>query len=123
MPSYSSQQKFEIAKRHIIPRQLTEHALSPDYLQIQPDAIHGIIDSYTREAGVRQLERTIGAVCRWAAVEVAQALNGGQVETDTMSNELILPIVVRADDLGQILGVSFLDSGENFIDILNWKKS
>jgi hypothetical protein len=40
-------------------------------------------------------------------VEVAQAINGGQVETDTMSSELILPIVVRASDLTQILGVGF----------------
>jgi ATP-dependent Lon protease len=105
MPSYSSEQKFQIAARHIIPRQLLQHALSPDYLEFRPDAIHKIIESYTREAGVRQLERTIGAVCRWAAVGVAQAINGGQVETDTMSSELILPIVVKEEDLIGILGV------------------
>lgn len=73
---------------------------------IADDAVARIIEVYTQEAGVRGLERQIGAVCRWAAMRVARAINGGVVETDTLASELCLPIDVTSSDLGAILGVS-----------------
>ncbi|KAI6240110.1 Lon protease-like protein [Aphelenchoides fujianensis] len=104
LTSYSIEQKFQIAKKHIIPRQLCKHALSPDYLEFDTESLYRIIESYTAEAGVRELERTIGSVCRWAAMRVANAINGGAVETDVVSAELSLPIVVKAGDMNAILG-------------------
>ena len=104
MTSYSLDQKLRIAQRHIVPRQLVEHALQPDDVLIADDAIARIIEAYTQEAGVRELERQIAAVARWAAMRVARAINGGVVETDTRSSELNLPIEVAASSIGAILG-------------------
>ncbi|KAI6188449.1 Lon protease-like protein [Aphelenchoides besseyi] len=104
MSSYSVEQKFKILTNHILPRQLSRHALSPDYLQLSTDAIYSIIESYTFEAGVRELERVVAQVCRWATLKVANAINGGEVNSDTVSAELSLPINVNATDLHSILG-------------------
>ncbi|CAD5217311.1 unnamed protein product [Bursaphelenchus okinawaensis] len=106
MSGYTLSQKVEIAKKFIIPRQLAYHALSPDYLEFSPESLQKIVSRYTREAGVRQLERTVAAVCRWAALKVAQVVNGGAVELDVASNKLNLPIKVKTDNLNEILGVS-----------------
>lgn len=64
---YTANEKREIAKRYLMPKQLREHGLDKRKLKIRDDAIDAIIENYTREAGVRQLEREIGALCRKAA--------------------------------------------------------
>lgn len=72
VPGYTQEEKVEIAHRHLIPHQLEQHGLSPQLLQIPQDTTLDIIRKYTREAGVRSLERKIGAVCRAVAVKVAE---------------------------------------------------
>ncbi|XP_041455193.1 lon protease homolog 2, peroxisomal-like [Lytechinus variegatus] len=72
VPGYTQEEKFHIAKDHLIPKQLKEHGLSYEQLQFAEDATKYIISKYTREAGVRQLERKFGAVCRAVAVRVAE---------------------------------------------------
>jgi ATP-dependent Lon protease len=72
LPGYSDDEKLMIAKQHLIPKQLNEHGLSPDLLEFKDEAILAIINSYTREAGVRNLEREIAAICRAVAKEVAE---------------------------------------------------
>ncbi len=69
---YTWQEKLHIAKRHLIPKQLEEHGLKPEHIEITDDALKMVIDSYTREAGVRQLEREIKTLCRKVAVDVAK---------------------------------------------------
>ncbi|XP_029637079.1 lon protease homolog 2, peroxisomal isoform X1 [Octopus sinensis] len=69
---YTEEEKLHIAERHLMPKQLTLHGLSPELLHIPTDTIKLIISQYTREAGVRNLERTIAAVCRAVAVQVAE---------------------------------------------------
>ncbi|MBN2376194.1 MAG: endopeptidase La [Sedimentisphaerales bacterium] len=71
LPGYTAAEKFTIAEKYLVPRQLTENGLAPDKFNIKPDALQVLIDSYTREAGVRELERQIAAVCRAYAVEIA----------------------------------------------------
>jgi len=71
LPGYSEEEKLEIARRHIIPRQLEAHGLKKDSLVFDKSSIVGIIRNYAREAGVRNLEREIANVCRKVAVEVA----------------------------------------------------
>ena len=70
LPSYTHEEKFHIATKHLIPKQIKKHGLDGRRMKITPTAVHELIDGYTREAGVRTLERTIGALCRKMAREV-----------------------------------------------------
>uniref|UniRef100_A0A4W6DGL0 Lon protease homolog n=1 Tax=Lates calcarifer TaxID=8187 RepID=A0A4W6DGL0_LATCA len=72
VPGYTQEEKVEIAHRHLIPNQLEQHGLTPQQLHIPQDTTQDIISRYTREAGVRSLERKIGAICRAVAVKVAE---------------------------------------------------
>lgn len=69
---YTDEEKVHICSRHLVPRQLKENGLNIDNLSISEKAIKDIINLYTRESGVRSLERKVGAICRKAAVEVAK---------------------------------------------------
>lgn len=88
--SYTAEEKFQIAKKHLIKKQMQAHGIKSSQLHITDGAVRAMIDSYTREAGVRKLERTIAKVLRKAAVRIA---NG---ETEK--------ITVRATDLEALLG-------------------
>jgi ATP-dependent Lon protease len=72
LAGYSDPEKLQIARRYLVPRQTTENGLQPQQLQISDDAIELIAGRYTREAGVRQLERNIGRVARKVALKVAK---------------------------------------------------
>jgi len=72
LPGYTETEKLQIAKKYLIPRQLSEHGLTGKHLNIKNDAALEIIRSYTREAGVRNLERDIAAVCRAVATNIAK---------------------------------------------------
>src|SRR6266478_2780980 len=76
IPGYSDREKLEIARRYLVPRQTTENGLNEDQLEISDDALELIATRYTREAGVRQLERNIGRLARKVALKIAQ----GQAE-------------------------------------------
>jgi len=71
LPGYTAQEKLAIAKKYLAPRQLEENGLTPTNLTIRPEALEALIESYTREAGVRELERQIAAICRAIAAEIA----------------------------------------------------
>jgi len=71
LSGYTLEEKLEIAKRYLIPRQLDAHGLSKKHLSFSPKALEHIISGYTREAGVRELERKIAAVCRAVALDIA----------------------------------------------------
>jgi ATP-dependent Lon protease len=77
LAGYSDREKLEIARRYLVPRQTTENGLNAAQFQITDDAIELIAARYTREAGVRQMERNIGSVARKVALRVAQ----GEAET------------------------------------------
>ena len=72
LSGYTWQEKLNIAVEHLLPKQIKEHGLTDENLQLSDEAIKTVIDRYTREAGVRQLEREIGGVCRKVAVDVAK---------------------------------------------------
>ena len=90
LAGYTEEEKVHIARQYLIPRQLEEHGLTPAQVTIDDDAVRRIIAQYTREAGVRNLERQIGAVARKIAARVAMIPDGeaGQV----------VPYVVTAVD-------------------------
>src|SRR5262245_2349327 len=83
LPGYTEEDKLAIAKGYLVPRQISENGLNPGDISFSDDAIREIIRSYTREAGVRQLERQLGAVCRSVATRVAD----GFKETLTITKE------------------------------------
>jgi ATP-dependent Lon protease len=72
IPSYTRREKLSIARRHLLPKQLREHGISADTLEITDNALDLLIDRYTREAGVRSLEKKIAALVRGAAVKFAE---------------------------------------------------
>jgi ATP-dependent Lon protease len=72
IPGYTENEKLKIAKKYLIPRQLKEHGLKKDCCSIKDEALLSIIRGYTREAGVRNLERNMAAVCRAVATEIAK---------------------------------------------------
>jgi ATP-dependent Lon protease len=72
LPGYTTNEKTGIAKQYLIPRQLEAHGISGNLLSISDDAIHTVIEAYTREAGVRNLERELGAICRKSARKIAE---------------------------------------------------
>jgi ATP-dependent Lon protease len=90
LAGYSDMEKLQIAKRYLIPRQIEENGLKPGQLTLSDAAVELIATRYTREAGVRQLERNIGSVARKVALKIAQ----GEVET----------LNVDADDIHDYLG-------------------
>lgn len=85
LSSYTREEKFQIAKRHLVKKQLSRHGLDSKRLHITDGALYAIIDSYTREAGVRNLERKIGEICRKSARELV----AGDVEKVSVTEKNI----------------------------------
>ena len=79
LPGYTRDEKLAISKQFLVPKQLEEHGLTPEQLELDPSAVSEIIESYTREAGVRNLEREIANVVRGFAVKVAEGKAGEEV--------------------------------------------
>ena len=91
LPSYTREEKFQIAKRHLLPKQRACHGLTAQQIAVTDGALYALIDHYTREAGVRSLERRIAALCRKVAAKVV----GGDTPGKT---------TIRAADLTEYLG-------------------
>lgn len=91
IPGYTAEEKLVIAKRHLFPRQLKENGISKDIIKIADGAILHMISQYTKEAGLRNLEREFGAICRKVARHLAEGEKG--------------PFVISPTNLHQYLGV------------------
>jgi ATP-dependent Lon protease len=85
LSGYTEEEKLEIARRFIVPKQLEGHGLDDSYLRFEDDGIKKIIRDYTREAGLRNLEREIATVCRGVAMEVAK----GKTEPTLINEETV----------------------------------
>ncbi|MCK6510252.1 endopeptidase La [Myxococcota bacterium] len=89
LSGYTWQEKLHIATDHLVPKQVKDHGLKEKHAEITDEAIKHIVESYTREAGVRQLEREIRSVCRKIAVEVAKGDDSGhQIDTEQVGDYL-----------------------------------
>ncbi|MFP4085139.1 MAG: endopeptidase La, partial [Desulfonatronovibrio sp.] len=91
IPGYTEQEKVKIAKKYLLPRQISENGLSKENVQISDNVLKDIIRNYTREAGLRNLEREIGSVCRKIARQVAEGKKG--------------PFRVTRQSLAKMLGI------------------
>jgi ATP-dependent Lon protease len=85
LPGYTEREKLEIARKYLVRRQLEENGLKPEQCEWREDALRLVVNDYTHEAGVRELERQIGAVCRSVAARVAR----GQAEHFTVTPEVV----------------------------------
>ncbi|XP_053282450.1 lon protease homolog 2, peroxisomal [Pleuronectes platessa] len=127
VPGYTQEEKVEIAHRHLIRNQLDQHGLTPQQLHIPQDTTQAIISRYTREAGVRSLERKIGAICRAVAVKVAEGHRAAKTEAlvpegplepgDKAAAPPEMPIVIDHIALTDILGPPLfeMEVSERFI--------
>jgi len=95
LPGYTFEEKLNIASQHLIPKQIAEHGITKDLIEIPDETILKIATTYTREAGVRNLERELASICRSVAVEVAK----GNQPKETFPKEII-----TVDRLNKILG-------------------
>lgn len=90
VPGYTSEEKRAIARRFLVPKQMDEHGLKEENLHFLDEGIDCLIESYTREAGVRGLERAVASICREMAVRLAEAK---KVENVAISKELVFEIL------------------------------
>ena len=123
LQSYTKSEKMGIAKNHLIPKQLKRHGLSRRTLKIADSAIEEMIDCYTKESGVRNLEREIGSLCRRAALEI---INDGvkcvSVDADNVKKYLgerkIIPEkIYDYDEIGTVNGLAYTQVGGDILKI------
>ena len=95
LPGYTAREKLRIATEFLVPRQIDEHGLDRDAVSISDDALLRIVEGYTREAGVRNLERNIASLVRKAALKIAEGEKQARVEADDLSKLLGLPSFTR----------------------------
>ncbi|WP_443708300.1 endopeptidase La, partial [Ruminococcus bicirculans (ex Wegman et al. 2014)] len=117
LSSYTREEKFHIAKEHLIKKQESKNGLKASQIRICNDAIYKLIDSYTREAGVRNLERQIGSLCRKAAKEIVEdGVKKVTFKADNLEkylgHEKYLPDVVSDKDaVGSVNGLAWTSVG------------
>jgi ATP-dependent Lon protease len=123
LPGYTEREKLEIGKRYLVRRQLEENGLKPEQCEWQEDALRLVINDYTREAGVRELERQIGAVCRGVAALVARGEQERVTVTpQTVGQMLGPPRYVRESKLqtskpGVVTGLAYTPMGGEILHI------
>lgn len=122
VPSYTDIEKLYIAREHLLPRQQKEHGLKPEQLKISQEALLCLINDYTREAGVRTLERRIAELCRRCAMDLLE----GKGETDITSGNLPQYLsesryhreaVSRKDSVGIATGLAWTSVGGETLNI------
>ena len=123
LSSYTDEEKLEIAKRHLLPKQRKKHGLRANQLKISDEALRAIISGYTRESGVRLLEREIARVCRKAAAMIA----GGECKSLNVKNDkleaVLGPVKFKPDEqrsqdeVGLVRGLAYTSVGGEVLDV------
>ena len=124
LPGYTRREKLAIARRHLIPKQLEEHGLTEEKLEITNEAIEEIIEHYTREAGVRSLERQVSSVIRGVAVKVAEGDHTRRVvKSEDDVREYLGPtkytseVAERTEETGVATGLAWTSAGGEILFI------
>ena len=121
LPGYTAQEKLQIARRYLVKRQLDATGLKPEQCGISDEALTAIIDDYTREAGVRNLEREIGKVLRHVAVQVAEGkVASAQIERDDLAamlgpRKFEAEVAMRAGMPGVATGLAWTPVGGDIL--------
>ena len=121
LSGYTEQEKLEIAKRHLIPKQIAEHGLTQEQIEFTDDGIRAIINQYTQEAGLRNLEREIGTACRKVARQVATGeQKTRKIHTDNIDFLLGRPKIfqdelLKRDEIGVATGLAWTPVGGDIL--------
>ena len=123
IPGYTETEKLEIARRYLLPRQLSENGLQPAQCRWDDASLKRVISEYTHEAGVRELERQIGAVCRAVAAEIAH----GEQQSVTVTLEVVSVLLgppryvheerLKANVPGVVTGLAYTPTGGEVLHI------
>lgn len=122
LSSYSPDEKFNIAKKHLVKKEILKHGLTPAQLKISDSALHKIIKSYTREAGVRGLEKQIAALCRKACMELESGKECLRINEKNLSKYLGTEkydedIIPSSNQIGVVNGLAWTQVGGTMLPI------
>lgn len=122
--SYTDEEKRMIAKNHLIPKQLKQHGLRKQQLRITDDAIREIITCYTQESGVRNLERSIGEICRKAAMQLVSQEDAKRIQVTATNLETFLGVrkflpdrLPCNDQVGLVTGLAWTSVGGETLEV------
>ena len=122
--SYTDEEKLMIAKNHLIPKQLSKHGLKKSQLRVTDDGIREIISCYTRESGVRNLERAFGEVCRKAAMQIVSqeipkriTVTGSNIESYLGVRKYLPDRLPCADQIGLVTGLAWTSVGGETLEV------
>jgi len=117
IPGYTEEEKVEIAKAHLVPRQRNEHGLTEEHVEFTEDGIRSVVNDYTREAGVRNLDREIATLCRKVARSIVEGHEGTTLVDTEKVQDLLGPvrfyreISERTDRSGVVVGLAWTQVG------------
>ena len=122
--SYTDEEKLQIAKRHLLPKQLTKHGIAKSHVRLTDDAIREIIACYTRESGVRTLERELAAVCRKCAMRFVEenppkrlTITGSNLEKFLGPRRFLPDEMPQADQVGLVTGLAWTSVGGTTLEV------
>jgi ATP-dependent Lon protease len=121
LPGYTDEEKLQIARKYLIPRQMEAHGLTGKHIEFEDDAVRLLISEYTREAGLRNLEREIGNISRKVARRIAEGEKGRTLVTRNSVDDLIGPtkyfrdVAERTMEAGVATGLAWTEAGGDII--------
>ena len=122
LTSYTDEEKLQIARRYLLPKQMKEHGVARSALRVTDEALRAVITGYTRESGVRSLERQMGKLCR----KTAMCLVSGESKRVRVAPENLedflgvrryLPPVLEQDPVGVVNGLAWTESGGELLEV------
>ena len=122
LTSYTDEEKLEIAKRYLLPKQMKEHGISKRSLRVSDEAVRAVINGYTKEAGVRTLERTMGKLCRKSAMYLVTGdvkrinITDGNLEEFLGVRRYITPVLDK-DPVGVVNGLAWTEVGGELLEV------
>ena len=126
LSSYTDEEKVQIARRYLLPKQLKEHGIDRRRLTVTDNAIRAMIDGYTRESGVRRLERQCGKLCRKAAMQlVSSDVKQIRVTEKNLADFLgpvryTRPALTGKEEVGLVNGLAWTEVGG---ELLRWRST
>ncbi len=124
LSSYTDEEKLMIAKNHLVPKQIAKHGLKKSQLRLTDDALREIIECYTRESGVRNLERAIGDICRKTDMQLLASpdlkritVNGGNVEEFLGVRKFLPDRLPGTDQVGLVTGLAWTSVGGETLEV------
>lgn len=123
LAGYTQEEKVQISKKYLIPKQMDEHGITDDHIEFHDEGVESVISGYTREAGLRNLERQVGALCRKVAKKIASGHHGKTHIFSTTVEELLGPPMYSREDsneydeVGVATGLAWTAAGGEILHI------